>query len=279
MPLIVICGRPLSGKSAIAVKINEFFQAKRIKTLLIRDEEQLKRFGPDEIYSDASKEKQLRSWLKSEVQRNLPQSDLIVILDAANYIKGFRYELFCLSKQFKTTYVLVECISTELIDLNNLKNTDKKCYSERIFTELYNRYEPPNSNVRWENPLFMIESGLIEDSLLNGIEAALFDRKALKPNKSTESLPVTTDNFLNELDNQTQEVIQQIQSALRWNQLKAIKITNSEIMIDLNRKFSIAELNRFRRQFINYVRLNPINDKEKITTMFVQFINKVSDES
>ena len=58
--------------------------------------------------SDSIKEKTLRSELKGQVLRHLTK-DTVVILDALNYIKGYRYELYCASKSVKTTQVTVHC--------------------------------------------------------------------------------------------------------------------------------------------------------------------------
>lgn len=42
---------------------------------------------------DASKEKEMRSTLKSEMQRMIGQDD-ILILDGGNYIKGIHFQVF-----------------------------------------------------------------------------------------------------------------------------------------------------------------------------------------
>ena len=46
--------------------------------------------------------------VKSQVLRDLSK-DTVVILDGLNYIKGYRYELYCASKSVKTTQVTVHC--------------------------------------------------------------------------------------------------------------------------------------------------------------------------
>ena len=43
----------------------------------------------NEVFSDSQKEKEVRSKLKAEVLRTMNKDD-VVIIDAANYIKGFR---------------------------------------------------------------------------------------------------------------------------------------------------------------------------------------------
>ena len=281
MPLVVICGTPLSGKSYRAKQLYEHLNQHTEcgKCVLVSDEDQLTDHGPNQIYKSASHEKELRSWLKSQVQRNLSNPDTIVILDAANYIKGYRYELYCLSKQFRTTHVVIECEQAPAQIVESKLTTidgdlqDKRSYSPEIFNELVQRFEKPDSNNRWDSPLFQIAyndlSGPLEE-----IKDAALKRAALKPNQSTQSMPITTDNFLYELDIQTQDVIKQIQISLQSSQLRGIKIKNSDVPINLVKKMPIAELNKFRRQFLNYTRTHPFNDKDRIVSAFVQFINK-----
>ena len=280
MPLVVICGTPLSGKSFRAKqlydKLTKDKDCKRV--VLITDEDRLNSIGPNRIYKDASQEKELRSWLKSQVQRDINMTDTVVILDAANYIKGYRYELHCVSKENKTTHVVIECLDPpySLIEPNLASINDqdsKRKYTKEIFTELIQRFEKPDQSNRWDSPLFSISYDQTELPF-DSIKDAILRRSALKPNFSTQSQPITTDNFLYELDSQTQDVIKQIQIALQLNQLYGIKVKNSQQTINANRKIPIAELNKLRRQFINYTRLNPFPEKERIVTAFVQFINK-----
>jgi len=47
-----------------------------------------------------------RGRIKSEVQ-NLMSKEDVVILDFSNYIKGFRYELYCISKLYQTPQCVV----------------------------------------------------------------------------------------------------------------------------------------------------------------------------
>ena len=293
MPLVIMCGTPLSGKSYRAKQLHNYFCntiTDNNKCVLISDEEKLKDYGLNQLYKSASLEKELRSWLKSEVQRSLSLPKTIVILDAANSIKGYRYELYCLSKEFRTTHVVIECEEApfELIQPmlssntgynDNNNNSNKRAYNLEIFTELVQRFEKPNPNNRWDSPLFKLPYYCDVDSnkeqlQFEQIKDAIMNRAALKPNQSTQSLPVTTDNFLYELDSQTQQVIKQIQTTLQNNQFRDIHVSDTDLTVNLTRKVPIAELNKLRRQFINYTRMHPFEEKERIISAFVQFINK-----
>ena len=58
--------------------------------------------------SDFNQEKILRASLKSNVEKYIDQQR-VVILDWMNYIKGYRYELYCLARNAMTTLCVVWC--------------------------------------------------------------------------------------------------------------------------------------------------------------------------
>ena len=55
----------------------------------------------EESYKDPIQEKYTRAFLKSNVEKVI-DAETVVILDSLNYIKGYRYELYCLSRTAKT---------------------------------------------------------------------------------------------------------------------------------------------------------------------------------
>ena len=99
------------------------------------------------ILSDSIKEKTLRSELKGQVLRHLTK-DTVVILDGLNYIKGFRYELYCASKSVKTTQVTVHCdISPPTAwAWNESREDGKNKWSKETFDALVMRYEVSSSS-------------------------------------------------------------------------------------------------------------------------------------
>ena len=60
----------------------------------------------DYFNAESGNEKELRASLKSEVQKLMSKED-VVILDSLNYIKGYRYELCCISKLTQTPQCVV----------------------------------------------------------------------------------------------------------------------------------------------------------------------------
>ena len=100
-----MCGRPSTGKSTRARELKQFFEENTKMPVLMLNEESLG-LDKNQAYSDTIKEKEFRAFLRSHVEKNL-NSQTIVILDTLNYIKGVRYELYCLARTAKSTYCVV----------------------------------------------------------------------------------------------------------------------------------------------------------------------------
>lgn len=205
MALVIVTGLPCSGKSILAKKIETYLRDKIKNTTirLVSDQEQLEWEGKNSIYMSIAKEKELRAWLKSEARRyiNLNQ---VVILDCAAYIKGFRYELFCIAKEAKGHYCVVEnLVDAELCwkwneDLRDKCKEDKTYengdvpepyYNRETFDALIMRYEKCDESNRWDSPLFRDLND--NEKNLEKLFNIITDRKPLDPNKCT-SLSTTS---------------------------------------------------------------------------------------
>lgn len=107
MPLVVLSGRPCTGKTSFATQLATFLRtvAPKDAAVAILNDESLgisKRDG----YKDATTEKISRGRLKGAVERACNGRDTVII-DALNYIKGFRYELYCIVRQAGSTHCVV----------------------------------------------------------------------------------------------------------------------------------------------------------------------------
>ncbi|KAK7063131.1 kti12, chromatin associated, partial [Halocaridina rubra] len=146
MPLIIITGFPSSGKTRRTLELRDHFEVEKKKTVLVVSENSLVDKDKNRILNDSRLEKDLRSSLKADVLRYL-NKETLVILDAGNYIKGFRYELYCASKQIKTPHCLVHSLAPieQARSLNQNRPDDEK-YADDVFDGLVMRYEAPNSS-------------------------------------------------------------------------------------------------------------------------------------
>lgn len=112
--LVLISGYPSAGKTTRALQLKEFFASKiagsaadaragKLRVHLINDQSLgLSRL----VYHTAKAEKDARAEEYSAVKRVLSRDD-IVIADGLNYIKGFRYQLYCEAKAVQTPSCVV----------------------------------------------------------------------------------------------------------------------------------------------------------------------------
>ncbi|GAU92495.1 hypothetical protein RvY_04571 [Ramazzottius varieornatus] len=271
MPLVVLCGLPGSGKTKRATELVGALRKSTEMPASVVSDNTILSVQKNDIYAAPAKEKNLRASLKSDVQRLLSK-DALVILDAANYIKGYRYEIYCICKSAKTTQCTIWC-NAPLSDLKqwNESREQTERYSEATIDALDMRFEPPDSQNRWENPLFTL---LPNDPLpVTEILEALLQKRASPPNQSTQSQPLATTNYLHELDRITQEIVSVIISAQQKGSIggKVILPGTTEGLV-LSKITPPAEFTRLRRQFISYSKTRPVESLDRIPTLFVHYL-------
>ncbi|KAL5019962.1 hypothetical protein ScPMuIL_002854 [Solemya velum] len=271
MPLLILCGLPSSGKSRRAQELDDYLSNelnKKVNTITDHYD------GRDKnvVYGDPGKEKNLRATLKSSVQRLLNKEDVVVV-DSMNYIKGCRYELYCVTKAAHTPHCVVQCdTNAETACQWNQARDETDRYTQEIFDALVMRFEPPAPNNRWDSPLFLVHPG--DDLPFQQISDSLFSRKPPPPNMATQSQPLSSTNFLYELDKTTQEAITVLLEAQKTSVAgDQISVPGAKDKLALCRIYTLAELQRHRRQFITYTKLHPVQDTSKIANMFVQYLN------
>eukprot|EP00842_Homolaphlyctis_polyrhiza_P006007 jgi/Hompol1/6407/HPOL_000950-RA len=154
MPLVVVCGVPLSGKTQRATQLAQFLESYiaaeqqallqrnlvlKQSVVLLNDESLLidKATG----YADANEEKKSRGTLLSAVERHLSK-ETVVICDGLNYIKGFRYQLYCVARALGTPTCTIHCgISQETVIQ---RNASTGIYDPALFENLCSRFEEPD---------------------------------------------------------------------------------------------------------------------------------------
>ncbi|ETE70462.1 Protein KTI12-like protein, partial [Ophiophagus hannah] len=189
----------------------------------------------------------------------------VVIVDAGSELKSFRYELYCLSKHAGTPHCLVLCPGGgALPDRPPL--------------------EPPDSQNRWDWPLFLAPEDPAEPLPLPEIRAALLERRPPPPNQSTRSQPLQAAGFLHQLDRLTQEVLAARDGA-QAGQFIPVAVDGlagggrEPPGLLLNRPVSLAELSRLRRQFLSYAKMHPGEGEQNLPQlggMFLQYLIAVA---
>lgn len=281
MPLVIFAGFPCSGKTTWANELRKGLE-KRIDlakqnlesghnyTISYHSDQTLG-IGRD-TYEDSNKEKLARGSQISFVKRDISKTN-IVILDSMAYIKGFRYQLYCESKGMATPHCVIQVTAPieQCLEWNE-KLPPEDQWSPVLMKQLLMRYEEPNSNTRWDSPLFEVLSGHADEKLpIDDIWNALVLKNAPTPNAATTIQSTSNNSFLQELDRKTHEVVTQI---LQQQQLTNGAVVVNEFVVEIPMgTVSTAQLQRIRRSFISLNRMRTI-EADRIIPLFVEYINR-----
>ncbi|KAG9242733.1 RNA polymerase II Elongator complex associated protein-like protein Kti12 [Calycina marina] len=309
MPLVIITGFPTSGKTHRAKQLEAYF-LKRISSLtnthpaasfrvhLISDHTlgisrtvyNLESKDAHERSNNAS-EKDARASIYAAVKRVLSNKD-IVILDHANYIKGWRYQLYCEAKAVRTPHCVVHIgtavdrarsVSEQRLAASGEVPEEDKAYTSECWENLVYRYEEPNAFTRWDSPLFTV---VWEDEQpdYEGIWDALVGseaeggKKTVRQNQATVMKASTSEDYLYELDKTTQAILNKI---LEWSKDHpgegggevSVAEGDEKLAIELPANpVGLPALQRLRRQYISLQRKNAV-PVPRIRASFVGYLN------
>ncbi|KAG6816965.1 hypothetical protein H0H87_001279 [Tephrocybe sp. NHM501043] len=261
MALVTISGFPCSGKTKRAEQIrsgledhlkNDNYQGPISKiTVLSDDVLSLDR----SVYDDSRSEKPARGALFTAMQRQMAL-DTILIVDAPNYIKGFRYQMYCAAREMKlrvcTVYVVA--LKEQCRDWNTTRQ-DGHAYAPETLENLIFRYEEPSSMVRWDSPLFTVlwnedapPMPLIWDALTKG--------NIKPPNSGTLSVVKAPTDALQALEQTSASIVSAIvadQTGLGGQQNLMISTPSGALKTSISlptRNVTLSELQRLKRQFV-----------------------------
>ncbi|KAF2740148.1 chromatin associated protein KTI12 [Polyplosphaeria fusca] len=290
MPLVLISGFPSAGKTTRARQLHDLFasaianssdpRTNRLKVHLINDQT----LGVSRaVYHTARAEKDARAEEYSAVKRVLSRDD-VVIADGLNYIKGFRYQLYCEAKAVQTTSCVVH-IGTPVekcrqINKRLLQDEHQDGgYEEEDFENLIFRYEEPNGMTRWDSPLFTVldeDETPPFDQIWEALVGSDGKAKVVRPNQATVLKPATEQNYLYELDKTTSDILAQVMAYQKDHEGEGggeISVPDVEKPIELPASpMTLPQLQRIRRQFITLNRQHSFT-KARIKEIFVDYLN------
>ncbi|CAK9436266.1 uncharacterized protein LODBEIA_P08240 [Lodderomyces beijingensis] len=281
MPLVIFTGYPCSGKTKWAKRLQKDLEQRiagakenssaghNYRVIYHSDET----FSiPHEVYEDSNKEKHARGTQISAVKRDLTKNT-IVLLDSMAYIKGFRYQLYCEAKGMATPHCIIHVAAPieECHKWNDARPEESR-WNSKLIDQLQMRYEEPNSDTKWDSPLFEIVSHVDEETLpADEIWNALVLKKAPTPNAATTIQATSSNSFLQELDKRTHEVITTV---LQQQQLTVGRVQIGDYIITIpTGTVSTAQMQRIRRSFINLNRMRTI-EKDRIVPLFVAYLDR-----
>ncbi|BGO93823.1 kti12, chromatin associated [Rhodotorula toruloides] len=281
MAMITVCGYPCSGKTTRALQLVSFLEHRlndtatparhrsASKVVLINDES----LG---IAKAAYDEKPARAALFSAVQRSLAK-DTIVVVDAMNYIKGSRYQMYCAAREIGVrTCTLFVATPPDKCQEWNTQRADSSRYAEATLDNLISRFEEPNSAARWDAPLVTLafddpaldsrpESSADAERAMEGSEAAqriwsaITEGEIKPPNIATQVVHTSSTSYLTLLDSASSSVISSLLSLQSLSPLSGpttllVPLSSSPPpKIDLtlpSRQLTLPMLQRLKRQFV-----------------------------
>ncbi|KAF8070212.1 chromatin associated protein KTI12 [Lyophyllum atratum] len=261
MALVTISGFPSSGKTKRAEQIrtslekylaHENYQGPISKVAVLSDDVlNLNRSSYDESRS----EKPARGALFTAMQRQMAV-DTILIVDALNYIKGFRYQMYCAAREMKLRVCTIYVVAMqEQCREWNATRQDGLTYAPETLENLLFRYEEPSSMVRWDSPLFTVLWD--EDAPpMPQIWDAITKGNIKPPNSGTLSVVKAPTDALQALEQTTAALVSAIlaeQTGLGGQLNLSISTPSSTLKPSIvlpPRNITLSELQRLKRQFV-----------------------------
>ncbi|KAI9747774.1 MAG: hypothetical protein M1815_003910 [Lichina confinis] len=316
MPLIIVSGYPSSGKTHRARQLVESFQKRiadagswtttttttasdaRIARLRVHHvSDQTLGLGRD-VYGDVRREKDGRAAEFSAVERLVSKDD-VVVADGLNYIKGYRYQLYCAAKAASTPSCVIH-IGTPIATCREANarlladpGREDGGYLEDIFEDLIRRFEEPIGMNRWDSPLFTVlrdDETPPFDAIWDALIGQEGKMKTVKPHQATVLKSTPSSNYIHDLDRRTQEVINAVLSYQRDHPgeaggqviIRDVSTTSTTARapaLDLPMTpISVPQLQRLRRQFVNLNRQGTL-DVSRIEGGFVEWLNGEFEQS
>lgn len=283
MALILLCGYPASGKTRFATDLQSRLESTSKSTIIIQDTNSSDPpTSRTSLYQTSTTEKTTRARLRTAVERALTPST-IVIVDSLNYIKGFRYELFCVAKTTSSKFCIVYCQQPQEIchqrDLTRVQEGND-AYGADLVNALIRRFEAPTGIVKWERPLFHLsptEPDSLQTTLQAVVDLITTTGKSLTPTMATRNPDKLGSDILAVVDRVTRNVENTIISALHSGAGVGQKIfvPNANRHVRLHRKPKVSDVRGMRRAYLNLARMQPVNaaTESDLTDEYIEYLN------
>ncbi|VDC05532.1 unnamed protein product [Peniophora sp. CBMAI 1063] len=262
MAMITVSGFPSSGKSRRVAALQADLERRLLdasydgplKRVVVLSDDSLN--ISRSAYDDSRAEKPARGAIFTALQRALA-ADAVVIVDSLNYIKGFRYQMYCAAREQKARVCTIHVVARpDMCREWNKTREDGRAYAPETLDNLFMRYEEPNSMVRWDAPLFTV---LWDDPELplGDIWGALTEGVVKAPNTGTQAIPKAPTDALHTLEHTSAALVSALMAAQAASGapggLTTISLPEHTTSLKITlpqRAVPLAELQRLKRQFV-----------------------------
>lgn len=202
---------------------------------------------------DSKSEKLARGAIFTAVQRQMGQ-DTILIVDALNYIKGFRYQMYCAAREHKLRVCTVFVAATHALCREWNEKREDDAYKSETFENLIMRFEEPSSMVRWDSPLFTV-LWQEEDVPIDVIWKAVTEGDVKAPHAGTQVVAKAPTDALHILEKITTSIVSLMSEQASFSSLGGpttltISATLKLLITLPARNITLSELQRYKRQFV-----------------------------
>lgn len=166
--------------------------------------------------------------------------DTLVIVDALNYIKGFRYQMHCSAKALATPMCVVWCQG-----------------GGDATSELGSRFEAPDERNRWDRPLIIARRDAASSAMVldwERLEQAISDGPLAPPNQGTIAEP--------------RSLIHDTDAALSAAMAAVMAAQKEGGPLLLPRNVTLSELRQWKREYLALLDAEKVDDVGK---SFVRF--------
>jgi len=169
MPLVVLCGRPCTGKTTFARALAAAARAAGLDVALVDDAAAAGDAGADADAGAAALpragarlDKVARARLRARVERALTHARAVVVADAGNGVKGFRYELWCAARNVGARAAVVwvgpdvRRAAAARAGVARARAGGAPAPARAVLRDVWARFEPPDARNRWDAPLVRV---------------------------------------------------------------------------------------------------------------------------
>ncbi|KAG9394230.1 Chromatin associated protein KTI12 [Carpediemonas membranifera] len=274
MPLIVVTGLPCSGKTRFSEQLKEKLADKLGHDVILLNFETL---GLETSVFDVPREENnARQQLKATVDRYF-NKDKTIIVDDLNYIKGVRYEYYCLARTMNTEY----CVARVDVDINTARqwNQDSGHYTDASFMALCHRYEEALGTNPWEQPLVRVTVGDAGSFIgMEEVIGTMTQGTRRKASHHVGSLPIKSFPLRTgqDIDVQCKAIVNKVLAAVKAGTIGSVAVEGVKVKVPAGNLATVtAELHRLRTAFGRAcVETTPADmSAGNISRLFVNYLN------
>ncbi|EAY04565.1 hypothetical protein TVAG_233010 [Trichomonas vaginalis G3] len=262
MSLILLVGVPGSGKTTLANNLKKKFDEMKQDCAIVTEK------GVEAGTFDSSNNERLgRSDFKAAVGRML-SLERVVICDGMNFIKGFRYEIFCLARENHLRWCVAFC---DVDDETAFNRSKEKYPNEKRLRKLIGRMEKPSTKIKFDNPLIVVNDVNDENTIDSIIKAAYNNNAKLIPKKATTSCAETAhyNDKVDQLINQFCQELEKMQATTPTG----IPITICGATFTPKKKFTAGHLKKARREFAS--RAKSLSEEQNVVQIFADSLEVI----